>query len=86
MSENTLNGALRRMGYSGDEMTAHGIRASLSILANENGLWHLDAIEPSLAHVDKNEGRRAYARSDHWLNRLPDYCLLPCRGYLAPSG
>ena len=45
MSENTLNAALRRMGYSGNEMTAHGFRASFSTLANESGLWNPDAIE-----------------------------------------
>ena len=52
MSENTLNAALRRMGYSGNEMTAHGFRASFSTLANESGLWHPDAIERALAHVE----------------------------------
>lgn len=70
MSENTLNAALRRMGYSGDEMTAHGFRASFSTLANESGLWHPDAIERALAHVEKNEVRRAYARGDHWEERI----------------
>ncbi|GAA6177858.1 tyrosine-type recombinase/integrase [Sulfitobacter pacificus] len=70
MSENTLNAALRRMGYSGEEMTAHGFRASFSTLANESGLWHPDAIERSLAHVEKNEVRRAYARGDHWEERV----------------
>jgi len=70
MSENTLNAALRRMGYSGDEMTAHGFRATFSTLANESGLWHPDAIERALAHVDKNEVRRAYARGEHWDERV----------------
>ncbi|PSL20514.1 tyrosine-type recombinase/integrase [Shimia abyssi] len=70
MSENTLNAALRRLGYSGTEMTAHGFRASFSTLANESGLWHPDAIERALAHVDKNEVRRAYARGDHWDERV----------------
>lgn len=70
MSENTLNAALRRMGYSGEEMTAHGFRASFSILANESGLWNPDAIERSLAHVEKNEVRRAYARGEHWEERV----------------
>ena len=69
MSENTLNAALRRMGYSGEEMTAHGFRASFSTLANESGLWHADAIERALAHVEKNEVRRAYARGEHWEER-----------------
>lgn len=70
MSENTLNAALRRMGYSGEEMTAHGFRASFSTLANESGLWHADAIERALAHVEKNEVRRAYARGKHWEERV----------------
>jgi integrase len=70
MSENTLNAALRRMGYSGDEMTAHGSRASFSTLANESGLWNPDAIERALAHVEKNEVRRAYARGEHWDERV----------------
>lgn len=70
MSENTLNAALRRMGYSGHEMTAHGFRASFSTLANESGLWNPDAIERALAHVEKNEVRRAYARGAHWEERV----------------
>lgn len=70
MSENTLNAALRRMGYSGDEITAYGFRASFSTLANESGLWHPDAIERALAHVEKNEVRRAYARGEHWEERV----------------
>jgi integrase len=39
MSENTVNAALRRLGYSGDEMTAHGFRAMASTLLNESGKW-----------------------------------------------
>lgn len=70
MSENTLNAALRRMGYSGHEMTAHGFRASFSTLANESGIWNPDAIERALAHVEKNEVRRAYARGEHWDERV----------------
>jgi integrase len=70
MSENTMNAALRRMGYSGDEMTAHGFRASFSTFANESGLWNPDAIERALAHVEKNEVRRAYARGEHWEERV----------------
>lgn len=69
MSENTLNAALRRMGYSGEEMTAHGFRASFSTLANESGLWNPDAIERALAHVEGNAVRRAYARGEHWAER-----------------
>lgn len=70
ISENTLNNALRRMGYSGDEVTAHGFRATFSTLANEAGKWNPDAIERALAHVEANEARRAYARGEHWDERL----------------
>ncbi len=70
MSENTLNAALRRMGYSGDEMTAHGFRATFSTLANESGLWSADAIERALAHVAGNEIRKAYARGAYWDERV----------------
>ena len=53
--------ALKPLGrYGKDEMTAHGFRAVFSTLANESGLWHPDAIERALAHVEKNEVRRAY--------------------------
>ncbi|WP_435258091.1 tyrosine-type recombinase/integrase [Thioclava sp. FR2] len=70
MSENTLNTALRRMGYGAEEMTAHGFRASFSTLANESGLWNPDAIERALAHVETNDVRRAYARGEHWEERV----------------
>lgn len=70
MSENTLNGALRRLGYGGEEMTAHGFRATFTTLANESGLWHPDAIERALAHVEPNQVRRAYDRGQHWEERL----------------
>ncbi|MCA0919237.1 tyrosine-type recombinase/integrase [Pseudooceanicola nanhaiensis] len=70
MSENTLNAALRRLGYGKDEMSSHGFRAMFSTLANEAGLWHADAIERALAHMETNEIRRAYARGEHWDERV----------------
>lgn len=70
MSENTLNAALRRLGYSGDEMTAHGLRATASTLLNESGLWSIDAIERSLAHKDSNAVRSIYHRGQHWEERV----------------
>ena len=70
MSDNTLNAAIRRMGYGKDEMTAHGFRATFSTLANESGLWRPDAIERALAHVDGDDVRRAYDRSEHWEERV----------------
>ena len=59
MSDATFTAALRRMGYNGDEMTAHGFRATFSTLANESGLWNPDAIERALAHVEGNAVRAA---------------------------
>jgi integrase len=70
MSENTLNGALRRLGYTQDEATAHGFRATAATLLNESGLWNPDAIERQLGHVESNDVRRAYTRGEHWDERV----------------
>jgi integrase len=70
ISENTLNAALRRLGYKAEEVTSHGFRASASSILNESGLFNSDAVEAQLAHVDKNAVRRAYARSEHWAERV----------------
>jgi integrase len=70
MSENTLNAALRRMGFKNEDMTSHGFRASASSMLNECGLWNADAIERQLAHVDGDSVRRAYARSEFWDERV----------------
>ena len=59
MSENTINGALRRLGYTKEEMTGHGFRSMASTLLNENG-WSADAIERQLAHVEGNSVRASY--------------------------
>lgn len=70
MSENTINAALRRMGYAQDEMSGHGFRAMAATLLNEMGLWHSDAIERQLAHCDNNAVRRAYTRGEYWDERV----------------
>lgn len=70
ISENTLNAALRRLGYAKDEVTAHGFRATASTLLNESGMWHADAVERQLAHLDGNAVRKAYARGEHWEERV----------------
>ncbi len=70
MSENTLNAALRRMGFTNEDMTSHGFRASASSMLNECGLWNADAIERQLAHVDGDSVRRAYARAEFWDERV----------------
>jgi integrase len=68
MSENTVNAGLRRLGYSGDEMTAHGFRSMASTLLNERGKWHPDAIERALAHKDRDSVGAAYARGAFGMN------------------
>ncbi|OWW19197.1 tyrosine-type recombinase/integrase [Noviherbaspirillum denitrificans] len=64
MSENTVNAALRRLGYKGDEMTGHGFRSMASTHLNEQG-WHRDAIERQLAHAERDEVRAAYNYAEH---------------------
>ncbi|MGQ3890723.1 tyrosine-type recombinase/integrase [Legionella sp. CNM-4043-24] len=64
MSENTILAALRRLGYSSDEMTGHGFRSMASTLLNENG-WNRDAIERQLAHAERNNIRAAYNYAEY---------------------
>jgi len=68
MSENTVNAALRRMGYTKDEMTGHGFRSMASTILNEQG-WHGDAIERQLAHSEGNGVRAAYNYAQHMPER-----------------
>lgn len=77
MSENTINAGLRRLGFAGDEMTAHGFRAMASTLLNEardpktkKHLWKADAIERALAHGESDAVRGAYHRGQHWDERV----------------
>ena len=70
MSENTINASLRRLGYSGKEMTAHGFRAMASTLLNESVKWSSDAIERAWAHKDRNTVRSIYHRGSHWNERV----------------
>jgi integrase len=70
MSENTINAALRRLGYAKEEMCGHGFRSAASSLLNESKLWHADAIEWQLSHLDKDRVRRAYNRAEFWEERV----------------
>ena len=70
MCENAINGALRRMGYGPDDMTAHGFRSTASSLLNESGKWSADAIERALSHADGHQVRAAYHRGAHWEERV----------------
>ena len=63
LSENTLNAALRRMGYDKDTMTAHGFRALASSLLHEQGFPPM-VIERQLAHAERNKVAGAYNRAD----------------------
>ncbi len=64
MSENTVLAALRRLGYSRDEMVAHSFRSIASTLLHEQG-WPSRVIELQLAHVDQNKIRGIYNRAEH---------------------
>lgn len=59
----TANMAIKRMGLKG-ELVAHGMRALASTILNDKG-FDPDLIETALAHVEKNEVRRAYNRAEY---------------------
>jgi integrase len=71
ISENTLNAALRRLGYGSEEMCTHGFRGMASTRLNEMGCWNPDAIERQLAHQEANAVRRAYTHgAEYWTERV----------------
>jgi integrase len=71
ISENTLNAALRRLGYGSNEMTAHGFRSMAATRLSEMGRWSADAIERQLAHEEQNAVRRAYTHgAEYWSERV----------------
>jgi len=69
LSNNAMNSALRRMGYTKEEVTAHGFRSAASTILNERG-FKPDVIEAALAHQDENDIRRAYNRATYWPERV----------------
>jgi hypothetical protein len=68
LSEHAITAALRRMGYTGDELTWHGFRSLASTCLNEQG-WHPDLIELQLAHAERNKVRAAYNRAQRLAER-----------------
>jgi integrase len=68
ISDNTVNAALRRLGYYSGEMTGHGFRSMASTALNEQG-WHPDLIELQLAHAERNKVRGAYNRAQRLAER-----------------
>jgi integrase len=68
MSENTVNAALRALGFDKDTMTGHGFRAMASTRLNELG-WAPDVIERQLAHAERNKVRAVYNRAQYMEER-----------------
>lgn len=66
MGKNTINNALRAMGYNARELVGHGFRSVASTLLNEQG-WAPDVIETQLAHAPADSVRAAYNRAA-WLD------------------
>lgn len=69
MSENTINAALRRMGFDKDTMTGHGFRATARTVLDETLGFRPDFIEHQLAHTVKDPNGRAYNRTAHLAER-----------------
>ncbi|ENK2311337.1 MULTISPECIES: integrase domain-containing protein [unclassified Vibrio] len=68
----TANMALKRMGFAG-RLVSHGLRSLASTTLNEQG-FEADLIEAALAHVDDNQVRSAYNRTDYLQRRIPMMC------------
>jgi integrase len=86
MSENTVNAALRGMGYGKDVMTGHGFRAMARTIMDEVLGERVDLIEHQLAHAIKDPNGRAYNRTAHlparrlMMQRWADYLDVIKRG------
>ena len=65
MSENTINAALRSLGYAKEVMTGHGFRAMARTIMDEVLEQRVDLIEHQLAHAVKDPNGRAYNRTAH---------------------
>jgi integrase len=64
MSENTVLAALRRLGYTNDQMTGHGFRSTASTRLHEMG-WNSQVIERQLAHAERNKVKAAYNYAEY---------------------
>lgn len=91
MSENTVNAALRALGYPGDVMTGHGFRAMARTILDEVLNERVDLIEHQLAHAVKDPNGRAYNRTAHlparrqMMQRWADYLDHLRRGAVSTS-
>ncbi|GAB1621414.1 integrase domain-containing protein [Agarivorans albus] len=68
----TANMALKRMGFAG-RLVSHGLRSLASTALNEQG-FDKDLVEAALAHMDDNQVRSAYNRTDYLERRRPMMC------------
>ena len=90
MNSQTVNASLKRAGFGG-VLVSHGLRSIASTALNEQG-FPPDVIEAALAHVEKNEVRRAYNRSDYLEQRRPmmqwwaDFVMAADRGSMIEGG
>ncbi|EOK0849800.1 tyrosine-type recombinase/integrase [Escherichia coli] len=92
MSENTINKALRVIGYdTKTEVCGHGFRTMACSALNESGLWSKDAIERQMSHKERNGVRAAYVhKAEHLEARMEmmqwwsDYLDVSREGYVAP--
>jgi len=69
IAENSLNTALRKIGYGHDEMTIHGFRSMASTRLHEMG-WRTDIIELQLSHKEGNQVKAAYNYAEHLPERI----------------
>lgn len=80
MSENTINQALRRLGYTSEQACGHGFRASARTILEEVLEFPIELIEQQLAHQVKDMHGRAYNRTKHlekrkiMMQKWADYC------------
>lgn len=67
---NSINAMIRRMEYSKDELSSHGLRSTMSTVLNDSGLFKSEWIEAQLSHSDKNQTRGSYNHADYIDHRL----------------
>ncbi len=92
MYENTVNKALRLMGYeTKDDICGHGFRAMACSALMESGLWAQDAVERQMSHQERNSVRAAYIHKAEYLDARKammqwwsDYLDECCENYIAP--
>lgn len=66
---NTLNMAIRKMGYNKNQLSSHGLRSTFSTILNGSGLFQDNWIEAQLSHIDKNHTRASYNHADYLVQR-----------------